>query len=320
VNLGARRGRRVENAALSVYSGRIVDARASLILALLVVGACTSRATVKNQKVSESDGTSAGNTTGSGGGTSDSEAVASSTSATATSSAGTGGMTTGTDPAQGGSAGDPGDSSTSDNTTAGTAGTTDTAGAGGSTDATGGGGTSATSGTGGTGGNSECANLLVDGGFEAMPSEWTAWSNNERELIAHASDEDLFIAPQAGEHVAWVGVGENETSTLEQDFTVPVDTDILTLTGYLWIATEENDFDGPFDFAGVELAQGDALRVESEPWSNDDKTAGWAPFTVELEVTPYRGMRMTFRLWADSDDNLPTSFWFDSLALLPCAP
>jgi hypothetical protein len=158
----------------------------------------------------------------------------------------------------------------------------------------------------------------MDGGFESATSGWLAASSTGRELIVHTSNPDLFITPAAGEYVAWLGFGENDTSTLEQEFTLPVTAELVTVSGFIWIATEENDVDGPFDFARIELAQGQTVRVQTAGWSNEDNTPGWEAFEIELYVAPYAGMRMTFRLWSDSDSNLDTSFWFDTVALRAC--
>ena len=202
---------------------------------------------------------------------------------------------------------------------------------GGSGGTAGQGGTDASGGSAGFAGEASCGELLVNGDFELGPSpEWKEYTNysDDLEIVVRADNQFLLEeggAPQGGQYLAWLGgIPDNEYDShmvrLRQAIRIPSDTSRLTLSGGLWIKTEETP-DDDYDVARALIVReeednGATVFHQFGEWTNRDSSAGYVEldeWTTELD--DLRGKTLTLEVYAITDPEFKTSFWFDELSL-----
>ena len=201
---------------------------------------------------------------------------------------------------------------------------------GGSSPAGGTGGSSMAAGAPNTGGSPPLGGcddqLLANANFEAGPSP--SWSEESEwpgiEIIVKKDNADLLaehVSPYAGDYLAWLGgIPDNEWDhylvILRQEVTLPSTAATLTLSGRRYV-TSVDDPSEAFDVAYLEFqtAAGD-LAWQAQAWTNQDTTTGWVPFEATTDVEPqYRGKKLTFVAYSNTDPEGQTSFFIDELRL-----
>lgn len=169
--------------------------------------------------------------------------------------------------------------------------------------------------------------LLANGDFEAGPtSSWgeeSTWPGIE--IIVASTNSALVaenVTPYAGTYLAWLGgIPDNDWDhnlvTLTQDVTLPSDAATLTLSGYRWVESVDDD-SGAFDVAFLEFDDeaGDVVW-QAQAWSNQTTTNGWSAFQATTTVEPaYRGQKLTLVAYSNTDPGGKTSFFLDNLVLI----
>jgi hypothetical protein len=193
-------------------------------------------------------------------------------------------------------------------------------------------GTLSEAGSGGEGGVvGGCDNqLLINGDFEQGHRGWTEDSNftSMFQIVQPGSAPGLAeygVTPQAGRYLGWLGgIPDNNEqkkyrTTLKQTVIIPDEATSITLTGHIWIATEEAEPEMDYMVAEIgEAVDGDNnLDVcwLAQWWWNGTTTSGWVPFTYTTSFACVRGTRV-FRLESRQDPEVETSFFVDSLRLV----
>ncbi len=92
---------------------------------------------------------------------------------------------------------------------------------------------------------SDCRELLVNGGFESGHDGWVEYSSLNYELI------DSFW-PHTGAKSAWLVANNEEEGWISQTVALPADAGSLNLSYWWSIFTEENP-GGGFDYLRVQL-------------------------------------------------------------------
>lgn len=168
--------------------------------------------------------------------------------------------------------------------------------------------------------------LLANADFEAGPS--ASWGEQSKwpgiEIIVNSANTDLLaegIAPYAGNYLAWLGgIPDNEWDhylvILTQDITLPSTAATLTLSGRRYV-TSVDDPSEAFDVAYLEFqTEAEDLAWQAQAWTNQDTTSGWVPFEASTEVdAKYRGKKLTFVAYSNTDPEGQTSFFLDDLRL-----
>ena len=160
-------------------------------------------------------------------------------------------------------------------------------------------------------------NLLSNADFEDGVAPWVEISGGGFALIVNESELTGADAV-SGAFLAWMGgyspLG-GDTDVLYQDFFLPADATPVTLTGMVWVDSEESPVLA-YDTLDVELvnvASGDTLEI-LHSWSNLDLGTDWVSFNATVAGN-YAGQTLRLRLTADLDSSNNTSFLFDTLAL-----
>jgi hypothetical protein len=169
---------------------------------------------------------------------------------------------------------------------------------------------------------------LTNGDFEAGDSGWLAessWAGAHAIVSTQdAALQEEGVLPQAGDYLAWLGgipdteFDSNEVS-IAQPFNVPEDATVVEFKGYVRIATLEPDQDAAYDGAFVDV-QSATEKVLWIPhiWSNQDATDGWVSFTYSVSderLDAMRGKSLTLKIHSETDPDMKTSFWLDSLSM-----
>jgi hypothetical protein len=197
-------------------------------------------------------------------------------------------------------------------------------GSGGATASSGSGGATATAGSDGC--NQE---LLQNPGFEQGDAAWLLESNFPGiAAIVLGSDSALKaegVAPKQGSYLAWLGgIPDNPFESyyvsISQVVQLPKGTSTLTLSGYVRIKTEEPDPKETFDRAYIQLEwpddRPDLLWLPVE-WTVDQANSDWVQFSaVKTDTAQIAGQKVMLRASAETDPNLKSSFWVDSLSLV----
>ena len=160
--------------------------------------------------------------------------------------------------------------------------------------------------------------LLTNGNFDGT-SGWTATDPTGRPLIYDQTGLSPAQAPQAhsAPNMAWLGFDvDTSTITLSQSLTVPANAVTLTISGFRQIRSDE-DNDSPYDRANISLVN-DAVRqdVRPQPWSNLDRSSAWLTFNYTFDAAPFAGATVTFLIHVEMDNDVNTSFFFDTLSVV----
>jgi len=169
--------------------------------------------------------------------------------------------------------------------------------------------------------------LLHNGNFDIGPSaEWeesSDWSPGLDVIVSRdsAALTAEMVAPDTGDYLAWLGgLPDNQFDhhvvMLTQSVVIPEEAGTLTLTGKVWVRTEEEDLDA--DEAYLEFSIDDDVVWQAKRFSNLDAEddSDWTAFSASTSaLATLRGRTLTFVAYARTDPTLKTSFWLDSLRL-----
>jgi cysteine-rich repeat protein len=173
-------------------------------------------------------------------------------------------------------------------------------------------------GMGGTGGGACTIELLTNGNFDGT-SGWTASDPTARPLIYDQTGLDPAQAPQAhsAPNLAWLGYDvDSGTVTLSQSVTVPANAVTLTASGFRMIRSDEDD-NTAYDTANLMLQSDAMLRaLRPQPWSNQDRSNAWLNFSYTTDATPFAGSTAIFVIHVEMDNDVNTSFFFDTLSVV----
>ena len=96
---------------------------------------------------------------------------------------------------------------------------------------------------------------------------------------------------------------------------VPAGTATLTVRGQYWVATDESPGSTVYDDSQVELLNSSGGLLQTVlTVSNVGPTTGWTPFQVVFGSS-YAGQTVRLRFRSANDFSLPSSFFYDSIAL-----
>jgi cysteine-rich repeat protein len=178
----------------------------------------------------------------------------------------------------------------------------------------GGAGGSAGGASGGGGAGGRCTiELLTSGDFDGSNTRWMQVTNG-RTLIYEDNAVPSFVpAPQTAPRLAWLGYDvKSAKPALRQTIMVPTNAVQVNISGYRQIHTDENAC--ACDYARVQLDVGGTVTNLVE-WSAYDANSDWAFFSTFVNATPIAGQTVTLQIQADMDDDVNTSFFFDSLSV-----
>ena len=188
------------------------------------------------------------------------------------------------------------------------------AGAGGGGGAAGTGGMAGSTGGGGMGGRC-MIELLTSGDFDGNNARWMQLTNG-RMLIYDSNTNTLpaFVpAPQTPTRLAWLGYDvKSMKPAIRQNIQVPANALQLNISGYFQIQTMESGC--ACDYARAQLDVGGNVMNLIE-WSAMNANTSWAYFSTFVDATAIAGQTVAFQIEADMDDDVITSFYFDSLSL-----
>lgn len=182
----------------------------------------------------------------------------------------------------------------------------------GSAGSTGSGGGAGAAGAAGAGACS--VQLLKNGDFEAGNVSWTATPTDRRLIYLFGEIDPTIVPPMESDYIAWLGYKVvSQTVTLEQQIQVPANALSVTVSGSVYIQTDEDST--PYDFGYVETVANGMTDPEMS-WSNANAGDTWVPFSVTRTPTWLPGQTATFRLRVVMDDGTNTSFFFDNLSFV----
>ncbi len=180
------------------------------------------------------------------------------------------------------------------------------------------------------------ASLLRNGDFEVGTAGWSATSSYSafeqrvHPLVVengHASLEPYPVTAHDGTQFAFLGdVPDDEYegyhTTLSQSVTIPADSAGLWLSGYVWVDTSE-PADMEYDYAYIQLEPLDDQDKYQQFtfWTNLDASNGWVKIDEYMDdVSALHGREVNVVIRADTDANVATRFWYDSLQLVSSCP
>jgi hypothetical protein len=156
--------------------------------------------------------------------------------------------------------------------------------------------------------------LLANPDFEEEASGWTFEGG-----VEIATNDDLGLPPSGeGPNVALLGRENNQTDRLMQELRVPDSVHQLDLSGKRCYATDEG-FGDVWDTITIAIEEIDGGAIETVvDDSNLDATSGgcdWLPF--RQTTGDHAGQLIRIVIEAVTDEDTPTSFSLDGLALTP---
>ena len=198
--------------------------------------------------------------------------------------------------------------------TGGAGGTAGSGGAGGSAGTGGSGGAAGSTGGGGMGGRCTIE-LLTSGDFDGNNARWMQVTNGRLLIYDYNSGTiPAFVpAPQTSPRLAWLGYDvKSMKPAIRQNIQVPANALQLNISGYFQIQTMESGC--ACDYARAQLDVGGNVMNLLE-WSAQSANTSWAYFSTFVDATAIAGQTVAFQLEADMDDDVVTSFYFDSLSV-----
>jgi hypothetical protein len=155
--------------------------------------------------------------------------------------------------------------------------------------------------------------LLTNAAFDDTPVG-TGWTEDAFDVAIIQPPPDGVTA-ESGTTVAWLaGYATASDDHLSQDVVIPAEATELTVTGFVWVETEETGA-GDFDVAQLRLATTGGVTVEVlGDWSNQSEDGAWLPFSATLG-SAHAGETLRLQLDASTDGSLLTSFLFDTMAV-----
>jgi hypothetical protein len=157
-------------------------------------------------------------------------------------------------------------------------------------------------------------NLLDNGDLDAGPAiAWTAFSERGAQVIT----ADAPLTPHTPAYVAWLAGYALGHEQIWQTVTVPLSATKLRFRGRGCFVTDEATF-GTFDWSTVSLHDSATLGLLEVLVDVTNEDAGGTCDFVPVQATAasaFPGRTIDVLLEGMNDDELPTSFWWDSLAL-----
>ena len=147
---------------------------------------------------------------------------------------------------------------------------------------------------------------LQNGDFEKGPDgSWKISSSNGSSLILDKSK--LYGSPQGGNWAAWLGMFDNETSTLSQTISIPANA--ATLNYYYRM--ESFDFNCGDDMAQVKIG---GIPLKSYELCNINNKLLW---TLEKIPIPsnYKGQVVELSFQVINDFDLVSDFFLDTVSI-----
>lgn len=145
-----------------------------------------------------------------------------------------------------------------------------------------------------------------NGDFELGNLVWLENSSLYPSLILN----DSRIKARSGTYYAWLGGNDNETSLLQQSFTVPSNATYLRF--YYMLASGEK-CGMRYDTAQINVNGAPVLKGDIE-LCNRNTVRAWKAFTVDLR--DYAGQTITFDIRVSTDDSIVSSFWVDDVGFV----
>ena len=168
-----------------------------------------------------------------------------------------------------------------------------------------------------TAGSAWASSIVVNGNFDSAPLG-TGWTQDDGGSgyppIVSGSEMPPSIPPQSAPNAAWLGGLFNVTQSIYQDVAVPAGTTKLTLSGYLWITTEEHG--GTFDHLYAEIIAPGGTETVGH-WTNLSSNTGWTLFSTQASGN-YAGQTIRLRIRSTNDATLNTNFFLDTCDLDDC--
>lgn len=163
--------------------------------------------------------------------------------------------------------------------------------------------------------------LLVNPVLDLSPTGM-GWVQNNVDDVYPIITADKGIDEHTPPFKAWMGGWEatnlgvqSVTDSMYQDVTIPATTTALRLTGHYEVRTAELET-APYDTAQVALVLPDGTPLETVlSLSNGTPTTTWTAFDHAFAST-YAGQTVRLRIITTNDVIEPTSFYFDTLALI----
>ena len=163
-------------------------------------------------------------------------------------------------------------------------------------------------------------NLLVNGNFDGTPlgTGWTATPYQAGDALVTNTAPLVQSIP----NVAWLGgivstvIGARASDVLYADIAIPASASTpLALTGFYELRTNETSAASVYDEVKVELVSAAGVVLETAlAKTNLDKTTVYTALDKTFAAT-YAGQTVRLRMTSQNDFSLPTSFYFDTLAL-----
>lgn len=160
---------------------------------------------------------------------------------------------------------------------------------------------------------SDCRELLVNGGFEALTL--APWEGSSAAGFSLLTD---FTA-HSGDQSAWLGGYQNASDFLTQTVTLPAR--VITATLQLWVQidTQEPDNAAALDLLTLEVRDmAGALLSTAATLSNQDHNASWSLRVYNLPLYPQQTVRLVLHAVGDAGQN-STDFHVDDVSLAVCA-
>lgn len=135
------------------------------------------------------------------------------------------------------------------------------------------------------------ANVILNGGFESGPVDWTEYSQHGWDLIIKSSFPGS-VAPHSGNWAVWLGGDLDDVSYIQQAVTVPASKPHLRY--WHWIASE--DLFCGYDFGKVVFK---GIVVDAYDLCVSTITGGWVEYSVDLSA--YIGQSALLQIWVETD-------------------
>jgi len=144
---------------------------------------------------------------------------------------------------------------------------------------------------------------VVNGDFEAGPTDWLEYSTHGWDLILDSGFPGS-VTPHSGSWAVWLGGDYDDISYIEQQVTVPATTHYLAY--WHWISSE--DVCG-WDFGGVII---NASVVDVYDLCQSTNTGGWVKHVVDLSA--YGGQSVSLQIRAETDSSLNSNLFVDDVS------
>src|SRR5687768_13321143 len=144
---------------------------------------------------------------------------------------------------------------------------------------------------------------LLNGNFESGKTVWAVSSTHNLNVITQSYSPNS-ATPHGGGWGAWLGGGNNETTIIQQQVTIPANIPYL---GY-WHWIGSGDICG-YDKAAILINN---TVVHQYDLCSDQNTGGWRKKVVNLSA--YGGQTVTLRFRVQNDSSLNSNLFLDDIA------